>query len=102
MYEFFLKIIFQIALNFVYGAVVSIFSFIWNIGWLIYYYSTGPVGLIFFGLAVTAGISFLGTYVFGIFLAIRGVVNISLDIIDQKNKRVVGYREQHLHHVKNN
>lgn len=86
LYEFLFKIVFQVALNFTYGIIVSIFNFIWNAGWLIYYYSTGPIGIIFFGLAMTSALSFLGTYFFGIFMAVRGLVNLTLDLGEYKEK----------------
>lgn len=82
IYEFFIRILLSMAINFTWGVIISIFNFLYSAGVLVYSYSTGPIGILFYCLALTGGLSFLSTYLYGIFLAARGVINISLDIME--------------------
>jgi predicted transglutaminase-like protease len=83
IYELIFRIFYNIITNLIFGVIYAFFSFFWNLWSLVYTFSAGPSGIIFYFLAFTAGTSFLFTTLWGIFLAARAPVTTLMSLENQ-------------------
>ena len=77
--EYLFRLLYNVIMNFVIAVFYSFFSYTYNLIFLVYSFSTGPNGLIFFSIAFISGVSLLSLFLWGLFLAGRAPVTFALE-----------------------